>query len=311
MLSAAGFRPEFVLASGLPPIPGIAKVAKSFPLPQLFQDPLVRIKVGGQTYYLNDTDQYAQLGTTSHDGLLGVVLASQAGEEIRAAKGCRDRTETGYMLTVADDGTTRIAVSHRYSGGNFNRKHRYFSELPPEERKRYFQELVSTMAQGARAVGDLVTKFDAYPGLEQYTVEIDNYSVVDGDYLYFDLPFALVLFPPGADRRALPLFISARSENVVRTEIQLPRGFPRAVIEPANENLAAPAGSGRARIALNNKAGKCVITHELETQPAIIKPADYPRLLEVQSALGRKSARVFLLEREGATAITPTASSER
>ena len=37
MLTAAGFRPEFVLASDLPPIKGIASIAKSFPLPQNFQ----------------------------------------------------------------------------------------------------------------------------------------------------------------------------------------------------------------------------------------------------------------------------------
>ena len=33
MLSAAGFEPEFVLASDLPPIAGITNVALAFPLP--------------------------------------------------------------------------------------------------------------------------------------------------------------------------------------------------------------------------------------------------------------------------------------
>src|SRR5208282_1147345 len=65
MLRAAGFQPEFVLASGLPPIAGITNVAFSFPLPSAFQEPLVRVELDGQAYYLNDTDQYARLGSTS------------------------------------------------------------------------------------------------------------------------------------------------------------------------------------------------------------------------------------------------------
>ena len=40
MLAAAGFKPEFVMASGLPPIAGITNVTASFPLPQSFQTSL-------------------------------------------------------------------------------------------------------------------------------------------------------------------------------------------------------------------------------------------------------------------------------
>ena len=89
MLTAAGFRPEFVLASGLPPIADFTGVVKKkFPLPLYFQEPLVRIVLDGETIYLNDTDQYARLGTTPHDGRLGLPLANQNCEVIEAAKDC-------------------------------------------------------------------------------------------------------------------------------------------------------------------------------------------------------------------------------
>ncbi len=64
MLAAAGFQPEFVMASGLPPVDGINDVVKSFPLPDYFQTPLVRIRIGGDDYYLNDGNQY--LATRHH-----------------------------------------------------------------------------------------------------------------------------------------------------------------------------------------------------------------------------------------------------
>jgi hypothetical protein len=298
MLAAAGFQPEFVLASDLPPIAGITNVALAFPLPHSFEHPLVRVTVDGAAYYLNDTDQYAKLGSTSRDGRLGLVLSSHASEVIHAIHGCENRTETDYTLTPDNTGRTRVSVTRRYYGFDYNAMNRYFSELPPEERRRYFQEIVSDVAQGARAVGELTTRFDAYPGLEQFTADVDNYSVLDGNYFYFDLPFTPSLFPAGADRRALPLFISHASESAVRTEVQLPPGFHHVVMAPESETLDAPDGSGQAKITSTDSAGKWVITDEFETAPAIIPPTDYAAMQKVESTLGRKSAKVFLLEKD-------------
>jgi len=297
MLSAAGFKPEFVLASELPPIAGITNVALAFPLPRSFEHPLVRVSVDGVTYYLNDTDQYAKLGSTSHDGRLGLVLGSEDFEVIHAAAGCGNKVETDFALAPDNTGRTRLSVTRRYYGANYDQKNRYFSELPPEERRRYFQEIVSGLAQGARAVGDLTTRFDTYPGVEQFTADVDNYSVLDGKYFYFDLPFTPSLFPAGADRRALPLYISYASEDVVHTEVSLPAGFRHVVMAPCNETLDGPDGSGKAEITSTDSAGTYAFTHEFATAPAIIPPPDYAALLKIESTLGRKSGKVLLLEK--------------
>ena len=298
MLAAAGFEPEFVLASDLPPISGITNVACCFPLPQAFTAPLVRVAVEGMTCYLNDTDQYAKLGSTGHDGRLGITLRTQATEIIRAAPECGENTETLYTLALDDQGKTRLGVTHRYYGTEFNRKNRYFSELPPEEKKRYYQEIISQVSQGARPTGDLLTRFDTYPGLEQYAVEIDNYAVADGRYLYFDLPYVPSLFPPGADSRTLPLFVARTSEKHIRSEIALPPGYRRVVMEPGVGALSGPDGCGQARITATNAPGSCALACELKTSPAIIDPKEYSALLSVETALGKKSSWLFLLERE-------------
>src|ERR1700722_4340964 len=297
MLSAGGFQPELVLASDLPPIAGITNVALAFPLPRAFDNPLVRVTVDGVTYYLNDTDQYAKLGSTAFDGRMGLVLSSQASEVIHAAPSCENRVETDYTLAPDNTGKTRLSVTRRYYGANYNAKNRYFSELPPEERRRYFQEVVSDVAQGARAVGDLTTHFDTYPGVETFTADVDNYSVLDGNYFYFDLPFTPSLFPAGADQRALPLFISRGGDYIVHTEIQLPAGFRHVVMAAISQTPGAPDGSGKAEITSTDSAGTWAFTHEFATAPAIIPPPDYAALMKVESTLGRKSSRVLLLEK--------------
>jgi hypothetical protein len=67
---------------------------------------------------------------------------------------------------------------------------------------------------------------------------------------------------------------------------------------PGSETLDAPDGSGTAKITSTDSAGKLVITDEFETAPAIIPPPDYAAMLRVESTLGRKSAKAFLLEKD-------------
>ena len=297
MLTAVGFQPEFVLASSLPAIAGITNVAMAFPLPASYQTPLVRVALDGVNYYLNDSDQYAQLGSTGSDGALGVALSTGAWEIIHAAKDCEDATRTDYTLMLDDSGRTLLEVSRWYYGENYSDRNKYFSELPPEERKRYFQEAVSAVAQGAQPVGDLTTAFDTYPGLEQFSVIIGDYGIAEGKYFYFNLPPVPPLLPVGADRRALPLLISEGNKNAVHIAVNLPPAYPKVLVAPRNEDFNV-AGHESARITTQAKPGGYTVTDDFETAPAIISPGDYQALLKVESALDRKSSKVFLLEQK-------------
>lgn len=296
MLKAAGFDPQFVIASSLPPVAALAKVARSFPLPNDFQLPLVKVTVDGQDYYLNDTDQYAHLGTTGSDGRLALALADQRLITIHCPKDCGNRIQTDYAVSLGSDGKARIEISRWFYGQNYNDSKEFFSELPPEQRDQYFQEAVSRVGQGAQPVGGLTTKFETYPGLERFTVQMDNYAVADGKYYYFNLPFTGTLFDSLPDHRALPMFISSKNENDFQAEITLPHGYRKSGIAPRNERLVAPGGS-EARVTDAGTAGKYLVVEQFNTEPAVIKPKDYADLLNIQSALGQKSATTFLLEK--------------
>jgi hypothetical protein len=145
-------------------------------------------------------------------------------------------------------------------------------------------------------VGDLTTAFDTYPGLEQFSVIIDNYGIADGNYFYFNLPSIPPRMPAGADQRALPLLISQGNKNTVRIAVDLPPDFPKVLIAPKSENFVA--GAETAHMTTRDTFGGCVITDEFETAPAIVSPGGYQAMLKVESALDRRSSKVFLLERK-------------
>ena len=89
----------------------------------------------------------------------------------------------------------QMKIAKHYFGESYGQENRHFSELRPEERNRYFQELVSNVAERRPSRGrSQFPEFDTYPGTVQFTVKLDNYAVLDGNYLYFNLPFTPSLY---------------------------------------------------------------------------------------------------------------------
>jgi hypothetical protein len=297
MLSAAGFSPELVLASELPAIPRFANALRSFPSPDQFRRPLVRVASGGRRYYLNDTDQYARLGSTASEGRLGLRTASGEIEEIEAEEDCATSQRLESSISLSGDGKALVTVTTSYYGELYDANKRYFTELTPEERRRYFQGAVSGIAQGARPVGEPTTDFDAYPGVVRYEVAIDDFAVVEGDYLYFSLPYSPSLLKLDSDQRALPYFIKGRTRREANATIILPPGYASVEISPTGQSTKLPGGAGE--ISLTGKAspGERELRLDMEADPAVVEPKDYADLARIESALERRASWTFLLKR--------------
>jgi hypothetical protein len=93
------------------------------------------------------------------------------------------------------------------------------------------------------------------------------------------------------------MLISQGNKNTVHIAVDLPPDFPRTLIAPKSANFNA-AGAETARMTTRETPGGYVVTDEFDTAPAIISPADYQAMLKVDSALDRKSSKVFLLEQK-------------
>ncbi len=119
---------------------------------------LVRVTVDGETYYLNDTDQYSvwAIHFSRWQNSASLSPRVQMLETLHAAMRdwCRDRTGDHLRhLTLSDDGKARITIGNDYYGMAILTKNTSSSpNRSPEERNRYFhQKVVSAVAQGARA----------------------------------------------------------------------------------------------------------------------------------------------------------------
>jgi transglutaminase-like putative cysteine protease len=298
MLTAVGFSPEIILASGCPDLPQLAGYLRDTPRRHVFDQVLVRLEVDGAPVFLNDSDQYGELGTTASEGMLALRLLDGVIAPITPAADFRAQSASRWEIAVDEDGTAAIAVTQTVQGPAFGATRRQYDEMPPEERRRHFQEMVAGVSQSAVAVGDLVTDFAAYPGRIEFHVTVPRYAVREGDRLLLFLPGGLGGIPGvGADRRQQPLWWSGISRGRSEYRIRLPDASWTPTIVPPEQQWTLPGDSTIVVRTAKPEAGELVVVHELDWRPGWAPRDAYGWLLEVNRRLAHPQQRAILLER--------------
>jgi transglutaminase-like putative cysteine protease len=306
MLRAAGFEPEFVLASSLAYTPTAVDAYREAAYPRLFGEVLVRVRApaGASTgegwIYLNDTDQYAALGACRHEGRLALTLP--AGRFARIAPVREGRQEADYEVTLGEDGEAHIRSRRLVRGYGFGAERKRYEEMTPEERRRHFQELVAGMSQGAVAEGELQTDFSSYPGTVAFTVRVPGYAVRDGRYLYGTLPDSLLgTLRLRSESRLNPFYVAAPSRHRVACRVLAPAGFRADIVPQSWTQDGAADGQLRAAslTAVGRRAGAPEIRVEMraDLEAGVIVPGAYRELVDMDRRMSHRSARTLVLSR--------------
>ncbi|MEI8242676.1 MAG: DUF3857 domain-containing protein [bacterium] len=302
LLRAARIDAEPVLVSGAPRLlPELMDPLVATPQASLYDQVLVKVTAGHKAIYLNDSDQYAESGTTPHDRHPLFSFDNGTGRVAVAAQH-RDRSLTEWTLALEADGRALITTTNWFFGSAVSGFRKEYREMQPEDRRRHFQGLVADVSQSARAVGDLVTATDAYPGYRSFTVAAERYAVREGQTLTLLLPEAgLPLVNLRADQRTSPLLVAQPRETEWICRVILPAGVRNLPVLPPDVAHALPDGLGRIRMDVRRAAlpdGRTLITIRRTTtiEAAILPAGTYPALLEINRRLTHPQMRTILAE---------------
>lgn len=290
---------EAVLVAAGPEHPRLQQAQLDFPARGFFAEILVRVKVGGQEIWLNDVDQYAALGSCSHERKPALRLNGKP-FVLLPDEPYRTRTERLYDLSLDDNGAAVFTITETMYGMDYAAANKKFAEQTPEERRRYHQTILANLAQSARAEGALVTDFESYPGRVTYRAVVPGYAVLDGDRLYFQLPLTLgSLLKPHADSRQQGLYWPEAQDFWSEIRVRLPVNFTQVRLRPQSLELEPAGGKGRIAVEAKEEKVALVYTYKVSLPPAIIPVSEYDRLLEMNRQLNHPDLRTVLLHRNG------------
>jgi len=266
------------------------------PQPHFFGDVLVKVALTNQTLYLGDTDQYAEPGATYHEKY-HVLNDDGTYSLVDTAK--KTSIENAWTLDLSSNGTARITLETRYFGTACGEFRKLYAEMPPEQRRRHFQELVSGISQSARPVGEPVTDLTAYPGRRVVTVDVPRYAVREGQTLTLLLPGAAVTpIPLRADQRISPLLISSLLHDVWSCRVLLPPETIQTPVLPPAGTWQLPASLGTVTCSTEIKPGartSLVFHRDTQLGAAMIAPDLYPALLEMNRRMTHPGMKTVVI----------------
>jgi len=204
-------------------------------------------------------------------------------------------------MKVMDDGTAEITITRRHHGNAHGAFVQEYKEMTAEELKRHHQQLVSSIAQNAKPLGDLVIDYQ-YPGTRQFRVSVEHYATHTDDTLYFDLPeMPRALFYLDSDRRTRPYLQAGRQDFSLNYRIETPAGL-KPLIQPEALDWRGPGTLGTFRVTAENRsaASATVLNYTLagHIRPALIPTGSYAQLLDLNRRLTHPSSRRILLTKE-------------
>ena len=288
------------MSGGISLIPEAAEPLLAVPARTAFNTVLVKVDVDGETVYLNGSSQYAELGTSAFNHHPLLDLDHGEIDTMRVDPGKDDRSHTIIELSIAATGEAGLTQSAILQGSAFEGFHKTYAEITPENRRRHYLELVSSISQSAEAASDLITDYTTYPGRREFSVAAKRYAVQDGEYLYFTVPGGLGgLLQYRANERDQPLAWKRHIDTLVEYNIILPDGYEPAIL-PRTFSWQAPEGAGLVEVTVeySPRANAIRMVQLANLRPALIPAEKFPAILEAGRKLAHPDMRTILLKKK-------------
>lgn len=300
MLEAVGFDADLLLVSGdTTRFPAYSQPQRDIPNPTYFFHPIVAVRQNGTTYYLNEGDQYNELGTSGLDAAPALTLSGKPITLSVPPPYC-NRSKNEWLIELDAYGTARITVSNWFFGTLVGPFRKQYSEMLPEDRRRHHLELIGTVAKSAMLTSQLHTDTISYPGIRTYSLIAENFASVNNGTLTLLIPeVAGALFPIRGDTRVNPLFLGINDTSELSCRIVLPSGYSRLEILPKPIRWTLPNGFGtldfdvQTAVRADGRTEVCV-ARRLTRNSGLAAPELYPSLLEYNRLLSHPSVRTLV-----------------
>lgn len=299
MLAALGFQPEFALSMGFPELPELMNNITAYPQTGFIDEVLVKIINAGAPLYLNCASQYARPGTCPDDGFPALMLNSGEFKTVTVGELLANRFELLVDMSIDENGAAEITRTVKYYGVEYERFNKTYSEMTPEQRRRYFQTEVNNISEAAVMVEKSVD-LKSYPAVKTLKVKVPQFAVRDGQYIYFMLPLDIMekIIATGSTRRSSPYYRSSFSRFEFSCNVTLPHGVERAALLPSGFEWNYPGKGGTIsyEVKTGKDDGKINVRGSVNLKPALVSVREYPELLFAGERLARASSRLIMVE---------------
>ena len=291
-----------------------------------FDYPLVEIQLDEEEWpiYLNDTDQYSTLGTTSHFDCLALTTVSDDpdiglaadDEDGSVASGIGPVKVVGMDESLAPNegrtteidlkanGDATIKFTKIVDGVGSGAFLKRYAEMTPELMRRHHQELAGAFSVTARPVGEIELSTNSLPYSITFSAEVPGFAKRTGNILSLPIPHLSSIDASDAEERRLPFALERESGLVEVVTVTLPTETSRVLTKPEPLSLKY-SDIGFSDIERGNSVSLDEETERLqyaeiltrtERSAATFGPEFHKMLLEIERKLSRPESQLLAVE---------------
>ncbi|MBR6371879.1 MAG: hypothetical protein IKS20_01735, partial [Victivallales bacterium] len=247
--------------------------------------------------WLNDNDQYSELGTCSYENCLALFSNGRIGRiHLDGKFATATRIERTYQLLKNGDALIKVETSY------YGMKHAAFKELfaeqTPEARRRYFLKEMNYFSPVALPEGEATTDFSSYPGKVSFTTRVPGFVIKDGDYLevFLKNPFVNSVFA-GEDKRQHLYCSNSRINEMVTLNVDYSQFEEYDVVNvPYAVDYGFPS---KKAFVCNSKlnSGWARFTFEKSLYPYILPAGEYGKLIAFNRKVNKRAFNTLVFKK--------------
>ena len=219
-----------------------------------FATPVVRVmlKKGGlfgsslfadeTAYFIGTENEWTPLGASAHARCTFFdPLSVSFGEVSNFQDDFADATAAETTMEIDETGAATMTIKTSLYGPSVGAFRKRYAEILPEERNRFYQSLVSGVAQAARATSDLQVDVEDYPATRVFSCAVPDYATVAAGAITLQLPPLVSSIPTfvGSSRQT-PFAVGATSLAREKVTVLFPKGYTRVEHLPESFAFASP-----------------------------------------------------------------------
>ncbi|MBR4219929.1 MAG: DUF3857 and transglutaminase domain-containing protein, partial [Victivallales bacterium] len=297
LLKAAGLKPEFILAKGSSNAEIVDAELVKFFAPSLFASPIVRVKCDGKWVWLNESSQYAELGTCGYEGQKAITLDGKI-FTIEVPDKFKTKEHRKIHIRLFANGDARFEVKDTYYGQSHNAINKELSEQTQEDRRRYHLALLNALSQTATPDGEMVTNVTTYPATVSFAANIKNFATEQGNILYFACPRQSVgTFNAPQNTRRLPFEYTGHSVLQRDVVIELPGDYPNIAYLMPSKKFTLPGETYTYTYSASAAKNTITVSTAINARPFLIPANKYESLQAVLRQIISPSLNTIILSK--------------
>ncbi len=318
MLQGAEIGPQFKIEPVLTePTPVVVAMGitedmaiRTLPQPGLFTIPLVSVSdyYGMFNIFLNDTDEYTPIfaNDSNYSRVIRIAAPGKSMDEIeiiRPEEGFENFTSVRSAIELNAAGDAIITVTNFCSGIDSGSMRRAFSEMTPEELRRFHLDLIGSYSRLAKPIGEIGIETNKHPHYFTYQCQAPSYASKAENILSVDIGKAEPVIRLRADTRTKPIQIIGTDSDERVITIIMPEeteevlSMPKSIIVNEKE-MHIPSRIFIPELCLNNNNRfELKITDiTTSTYSPILLPEYHATLLELNKKLTKPEQHIIVIK---------------